>query len=516
MASEPLEPTPEEVADLAHHFGITLDNSEADAYCRLVRAALHSCRHTEHLEPFHPEVRYDRPPGVRPPRSENPYNAWYWRTEIHGDSAGSLSGISAGIKDIICVAGIPMLTGRDDAGYIPDIDATAVSRLLDAGATILGKTTASDGAGLDDFEDNSPFVTVRNPRKPTHAPGGSSSGSAAALAAGDIDLALGTDQGGSVRIPASWSGVVGLRPSYGLVPYTGVMGSDRTMVALGPMANDVETLARALKVLAGPDPLDPRQRGIVPQEVDYLTAIGQGAKGLRIAVVREGFAHEPWEILELPGSEEIVDRKVRAAIAALERNGAVVDQISLPEHLHAVHVFNAMYFEGNAEMILANSVGCGFLGYYNTGLMEAYGKSWRKDPDRLSPARKSTLIASQYLRERFHGRYYARAQNLRQTIGEAYDSVLARYDVLAMPTVPFRATPVPPASVPPDQSVAYAMQMIGNTCQMAITGQPAISVPCGVEDNLPIGLQFIGRYLDDITVIRAADAVEKLGDWRNM
>ena len=516
MAGNFSGPNPEEITEYARQIGFSVDASEAESYCRTVQAALHSCRMIEGLEPVRPRVRYPRPAGRRPPRSENPFNAWHWRTEIKGAPTGPLNGIRAGIKDIICVAGVPMLISREESGYIPDIDATAVTRLLDAGATILGKTTASDGAGIWDIEDNSPFVTVRNPRKQTHAPGGSSSGSAAALAAGDIELALGTDQGGSVRIPASWSGVVGLRPSYGLVPYTGVMGSDMTMVALGPMARDAETIALALNALAGPDAFDPRQRGIAPAPTDYTQAIGMGARGLRVGVLREGFGHEPWEKLELPGSEAVVDRKVRSAISALRNAGATVEEVSVPEHLDAVHVFHAMYCEGNAEMILANAVGCGFLGYYNTGLMEAYGKSWRSDPDHLSPARKSVLIAAKYLRERHHGRFYAISQNLRGPMRAAYERVLADFDVLALPTVPFRATPVPKEALPPDRSVSYAMQMIGNTCQMAITGQPAISVPCGVEEGLPIGLQFIGSYLDDFSVIRAADAFERIGDWREM
>ena len=516
MAEDLIEPTAEEISECALRCGFSLDPSEVVAYRRMVLGALHSCQEIEALEPFRPPIRYSRPKGCRPPRSENPFNAWHWRAEIKGAASGPLSRIRAGVKDIICVAGIPMLISRDERGYIPDIDATVVTRLLDAGATVLGKTMASDGAGIWDITDNSPFVSVRNPRKPTHAPGGSSSGSAAALAAGDVELALGTDMGGSIRIPASWSGVVGLRPSYGLVPYTGAMGSDMTMSALGPMARDVETVARGLNVLAGPDPLDPRQHGISTPSVDYTEAIGTGARGLRIGVLREGFGHRRWEKLDLPGSEEIVDRKVRDAINTLQRAGATVETVSVPEHLDAVHVFHAMYCEGNAEMILANSVGSGFLGYYNGDLMEAYGESWRTNPDHLSPNRKSVLITARYLREHHHGRYYARSQNLRGAIHAGYQRVLSRFDVLALPTVPFRATPVPEQALPPDLNVAYAMQMIGNTCQMAITGQPAISVPCGIADELPIGLQFIGSYLDDFSVIRAADAFEKLGDWREM
>ena len=475
---------------------------------------IHSCGHIANLEAFRPEVKYPRARGYRPPRIENPYNAWSWRTEISGAPSGPLTGIKTGVKDNICVAGVPMLVGRDENGFVPESDATVVTRLLDAGATILGKTTASDGVGIDDFESNSPFVTVRNPRRVTHAPGGSSSGSAAALVAGDIELALGSDQGGSVRIPAAWSGVVGLRPSYGLVPYTGLAATEMTMVAVGPLANSVEDIARALNVLAGPDLLDPRQRGIVSPDVDYLSSIGTGAAKARIAVVRESFNQAPWRDLGFPGSERVVDQKVRAALERLQASGATVEEVSVPAHLDGVHVFNAMYNEGNAAMVLANAIGTNFMGYYNTELMEAYGRSWRSDPNSLSPARKSVLITAEFLRRRHHGRYYAQAQNVRDRIRAGYDDVLKRYDVMVTPTVPFRATPIPPADLPPDKNVAYAMQMIANTCQSGVTGHPAISVPCGISDGLPIGLQIIGRHLDDWTVLRIADAIERLGDWQ--
>ena len=506
-----------EIAGLAELYGIELSEEESLCYQNLLRGVIRSCRRIDELEAYKPPVKYPRNRGHRPPRSENPYNAWFWRTEIRGAPSGPLSGLRVGVKDMICVAGVPMMIGAGDPeDFVPDVDATVVTRLLDAGAVILGKTTASDGAGRNDLDDNSPFATVRNPRKPSHAPGGSSNGSAVALVTGDIDLALGSDQGGSVRIPAAWTGVVGLRPTYGLVPYTGIMASEMTMVSLGPMANTVEGVARGLNAIAGPDPLDPRQHGIMPTVSDYLPAIGQGVNGIRIAVVKEGFEQTPWEDLNLPGSEAVVDRKVRAAVRELEKRGAVVTEVSIPMHIDGVHIFNAMYSEGNADMIRGNAVGSNWLGYYNTSLMEGYGRGWRSNPNGLSPARKSVLINSEYLRRNYHGRYYARAQNLRLKLRQAYDEVLASYDVLVLPTVPFRATPIPTAPIPPDESVAFAMQMIGNTCQFGVTGHPAISVPCGMEDDLPIGMQIVGKHLDDFTVLRVADAFEKVGDWQTM
>ena len=203
-------PSVDEVMGLGVSLGMSLTEAEAGAYQNLMTGAFKVYDWIERQEEFKPPVRYPRDKGYRPTRKENPYNAWFWKTEIRGAPSGPLAGLRVGVKDTICVAGVPMINGgRLLEGYVPDIDATVVSRLLDAGATIVGKTTVNDGAG-DSLEGNSPLATVRNPRKPTHGPGGSSNGSAAALATGEIDLALGGDQGGSIRIPASWSGVVGL------------------------------------------------------------------------------------------------------------------------------------------------------------------------------------------------------------------------------------------------------------------------------------------------------------------
>ena len=206
------------------------------------------------------------------------------------------------------MAGLPIMNGaRVLEGYVPIIDATIVTRLLDAGATIVGKPACADFSGGGH---TSGYGPVRNPRKPTHAPGGSSKGSAAALAAGDVAMAIGGDQGGSIRIPASWFGVVGHKTTYGLIPYTGCLAIEMTLDHIGPMANNVENTARMLSVLVGPDPLDPRQRGTIPEDYvqDYMPAIGAGCEGIRIGVLSEGFGQttETWPEFGLPGREPAV------------------------------------------------------------------------------------------------------------------------------------------------------------------------------------------------------------------
>ena len=509
--TDPELPTTEEVRRLGEAFGMTLSEAEAASYREMMRGFLHSCGRLDELPEPKPAVKYPRGPVRRPTAEENPYCAWTVRTHIEGASEGPLRGMRVGVKDTICVAGVPMHAGsRIVHGFVPDVDATIVTRLLDAGAVIAGKTASAAGVGTEDGE----FATVRNPRKPTHAPGGSSTGSAAALAAGDVELALGADQGGSIRIPAAWSGVCGLKPTYGLVPYTGVISNEMTMTHPGPMANTVRNVARMLSAIAGPDPLDPRTRGVSPPTTDYAAGLDRGVSRLRIGVVREGFGQDPWDDIGLVGSEPVVDEKVWAAAERLRVAGAHVGEVSVPMHTDGVHIFYALYNEGNAYQYRRSNIGTNWLGFYNTKLLER--KGWRDDPDALSPSAKSMLLTAEYLERRYRGRYYAKAQNVRRALVAAYDEVLESYDVLMMPTVPCRATPIPAGEVSPRESVRFAMQMINNTCQFGVTGHPAMSVPCGVFEDLPIGAMIVGKHLDEATVLRVANAVEASGDWQTL
>jgi len=517
MATGPRLPSVAEIVELARGFGLALTEAESDAYQRLMGGALRAYRRIDELTEPLPAVGYPRDPGRRPTPEDNPYNAWYWRTTIEGAATGPLTGMRVGVKDAICVAGVPMMNGsRVLEGLVPTVDATVVTRLLDAGATIAGKTTSED-CSFSAGGHTATYGPVRNPRKPTHSPGGSSNGSAAALAAGDIELALGADQGGSIRIPAAWCGVVGLKPTHGLVPYTGCMAIDPSIDHVGPMANTVEDVARMLAVIAGPDPLDPRQRGVIPADYvhDYRPAIGKGVKGVRIATLKEGFGQSQWEDLGFWASEEVVDRKVRKAVRALEKAGAVVTEVSVPLHFDGARVLNALIVGGATEIMLkGNGLGAGWSGFYHTQMLETWGRWWRTRPDTLPATVKTVLLLGEHLHRTYQGRYYARAQNLRPLIRRAYDDVLAAHDVIVLPTVPFRAAPLPPSDCSIEATMVHAFHNNGNTPQFNVTGHPAISVPCGMEDGLPIGLMIVGRHFDDVTVLQVADAVEKIGDWK--
>ena len=510
-------PTIERIRELADEFGIAMPEEDAEAYRRLMRGPMASYRALEEMPEWRPPQKYPRDGGYRPSADENPYNAWYWRCAIKGAGTGPLAGQAVGIKDAVSVAGIPMMNGtRLLEGFIPDADATIVTRILDAGGTIAGKTTTED-CSFSGGGHTSALGPIRNPRKPTHSPGGSSGGSAAAVAAGDVTMAIGGDQAGSIRLPASRCGVVGHKPTFGLVPYTGGVMIEMTIDTLGPICDTVENTARLLSVIAGPDAMDPRQRGVIPADYvrDYLPAIDKGVDGLRIGLLREGFGQAPWRDLGFPGSDAAIDRKCRAAVAALEAQGAAVEEVSAPMHMVGPHIWNGIGIEGAAEFMLKGyNQGTNWRGFYDTRLREALGRGLDSRAGDLPVAGKLVLILGEYMHRHYHGRYYAKAQNQRHLLEADYDALLTRCDVIAMPTIPFATPPLAAPDCGIEEEMRWALNMINNTCQFSLTGHPAVSVPCGVEDDLPVGLMLVGRRFDDLTVLQAADAVEKTGDWR--
>src|SRR5258708_12184880 len=236
-----------------------------------------------------PPVKYPRTPGYRPQGAENKYNAWYYKSEVQGAPSGKVEGKRIALKDNVCLAGVPMMNGAGTReGYVPDVEATIVTRMLDAGGTILGKVHCEYFC-FSGGSHTSSAGPVHNPRKMGYSAGGSSSGSAAVVAAGDVEMAIGGDQGGSIRIPAAYCGVYGMKPTHGLVPYTGVFPIENTLDHTGPMTANVADNALLLEVLAGPDGLDPRQMNV--KTAQYTDAVTGDARGMKIAVIKEGFGH---------------------------------------------------------------------------------------------------------------------------------------------------------------------------------------------------------------------------------
>jgi amidase len=495
-------PAPDDLAAIARQFHFRIPQERMPAFEALVEGFLAPYDRLDELEEPRRQPRYPRDGGAAPRPEENRLGAWAWRVRIEGAGGGPLAGRTVAIKDNVAVAGVPMRNGTALLdGYVPDEDATVVERVLDAGGTILGKAVCESlcFSGGSHTADSGP---VRNPYDPARSTGGSSTGSAALVATGEVDMAIGGDQGGSVRIPSCWSGIYGLKPTWGLVPYTGAFPIEASLDHLGPMAATTRDVALLLSVLAGPDGLDPRQHAGL-QATDYLGALTGDIAGLRLAVVREGFG-----IAGL--SEADVDEAVREAARAFGRLGAKVEEVSIPWHRDAMAVWNAIAVEGaTAIMVAGEGMARGAKGHYATGLVDAFGEGRRAGGDRLSGTVKLTVLAGQWMAEAHRGRYYAKAQNLARTATAAYDEVLAGYDLLVMPTLPLKATELPEPGCPMEVYVARALEMIPNTAPFDVTGHPAMNVPCAISEGLPVGMMLVGRHADEGTVLRAADAFER-------
>ncbi|XP_072025731.1 amidase-like [Amphiura filiformis] len=498
-------PTTAVLSALATRLNYSLSDDELKQCHSLITDALKGFNRLDHLvEPTLP-VKYPRTPGYRPTAEENPYHAWYWKSTIKGADSGKLSGKTIAIKDNVMVAGVPMMNGcRALEGTIPDVDATVVTRLLDAGGTILGKATC-ENLCLSGCSFTTGYGPVLNFYDKARSAGGSSSGNAVLVMTREVDMAIGGDQGGSIRVPSSWTGCVGLKPTWGLVPYTGAMSIEPTLDHLGPMTRTVHDCALMLEVIAGyDDGLDHRQHPKikVPEyskeiEVDNLN-------GMKIGILQEGFGHDV--------SEVAVDRIVREAAQKLTSVGAEVKDVSIPIHKHSSAIWVGIGCEGSYHCMLRGSLqGLGYKGYYATNCMKTIGAALRHDTKHLSPTYKKIMLTGAYLNQTLHGQYYGRCQNLRRLLRQAYDDVLNDYDVLIMPTVPFVSQKLPKENEMTFKDRSNLSEnMFQNTMAADVTGHPALSINAGWVGKLPIGMMIVGKHWDETTVLKVARAHEKI------
>ncbi len=495
-------PTEEQLADLSRRLGLGFSAEDVREFHALMDEALEA---HDWVAEEADVVAEERPLRGRPPtRAENPLGAWYWRTEISATGVGPLAGKTVAVKDNIGVADVPMMNGSVVLeGCVPEEDATVVQRVLEAGATVTGKAVCESlcYSGGSHTSDSGP---VLNPYDHTRSSGGSSSGCAALLANGDVDLALGGDQGGSIRGPSSWSGVYGLKPTYGLVPYTGAFPLEMTLDHLGPMARSSADVALLLDVIAGPDGLDPRQNLLAASKPNgsYAGELERGVEGLRVGLLQEGFG---WG-----GSEPDVDENVRGAVHAFGALGAEVVDVSVPPHRTGMNLTLGIAAEGSTSLFMHGSgVGTNWRGRYSTAMLTSFAKGLHERSDRLPPMVKLQMLTGQWLHDTYGGLCYANAQNLGRRLTQAYDDALAAVDVLALPTTPMKATPLPAAGISATESAHVAHQMGANTAPFNVAGHPAMSIPCALSDGLPVGLMLVGRRGEDGTVLRAAHAFEQ-------
>jgi amidase len=498
-------PSLEQMKEIVTSLHMSMSDAEISEYMDVMEGTLQAYDRLQELPDNLPPVRYPRTPGYRPGAADNPMNAWAVKSEVRGAPYGPLAGKRVVLKDNVCLAGVPMMNGASTLeGYVPDVDATVVTRILDAGGTIVGKAHCEYFC-LSGGSHTSALGPVHNPYKHGYAAGGSSSGSAALVGAGEIEMAIGGDQGGSIRMPACWCGCYGMKATHGLVPYTGVMPIEATIDHTGPITATVADNALLLEVIAGADGLDPRQ---YDARVDkYTAALGRGVAGLRIGVVTESFGH--------PVSETDVDQKVRQAAERLRALGATVEEVSIPMHLDGPAIWTSIALEGlEMQMMHGNGMGFNWKGMYTTSLLDAHA-NWRARANELSRTLKISMLIGEYFVRHYRGHFYAKAQNLSRLLRQAYDDVLNRYDLLLMPTLPMKATPLPDQDAPLALYCQRGFEMLPNTCPFDVTGHPAMNVPCGMSQGLPIGMMLIGKHYNESTIYRAAHAFEQLGDWRH-
>jgi amidase len=447
-----------------------------------------------------------REPGRRPTPQEDPFNAIIRWCRVKSECEGLLSGKRVGLKDIFAVAGIPKTLGSKVLqGYVPETDSVLVERLLAAGAEIVAicnmDSFAASIAGDTGF-----YGPIVNPIAPGRSAGGSSGGSAAALYLPNIDLTYGADQGGSIRIPAAWCGVLGLKPTFGLIPYTGAAGIDATIDHAGPLARNTSDLALALQVVAGAHESDPRQVNIRVE--NYIEAVGRAPEaltGLRLGVVSEAFRTDL-------GIEPETAEATLEAVNRLRELGAEVAEVSVPEHLVGNSLGFTIFPEGATALFNGFGNGYHWRGRYAPDFAIAFGKGVRSLGQDMPPAYKISLVVGTYLREHYFSQFYAKAQNMRLALRSGYDRALSQVDLLVMPTATSR--PIELTSNPTlSEKVLRGWKGISNTFPQNLTGHPALSVPAAECEGLPVGLMIVGRMFEEGKLLSVAHTYERRYGW---
>ena len=415
----------------------------------------------------------------------------------NGDASSKLLGIPFALKDVLLTDGVPTTcASRILQGFTPPFDATAVRRLKEAGAVLLGKTNMDEFA-MGSSTENSGFSVTRNPWNPDRVPGGSSGGSAAAVAAGQCAAALGTDTGGSIRQPAAFCGVVGLKPTYGRVSRFGVVAYASSLDQVGPITRDVSDCALALQAIAGHDPAD--STSVDAPVPDYAAELSRGASGLRVGVPKEYFA---------AGMQPEVEQAVRQGVRELEKAGAEAVEVSLPRTGYAVAAYYVIA-TAEASSNLARYDG---MRYGPRAQAEDLTSTYTKSRSQgFGPEVKRRIMLGAYvLSAGYYDAYYLKAQKARTLVRQDFESVLRQCDAIVAPTTPPTAFRI--REMTEDPLRMYLSDIF--TIPANLAGLPALSLPCGFDQaGLPIGLQVIGRPFDESTILRLGHAFQQATDW---
>jgi aspartyl-tRNA(Asn)/glutamyl-tRNA(Gln) amidotransferase subunit A len=409
------------------------------------------------------------------------------------DEFGLLFGIPIGLKDNIVTKNLRTTSGsRILANFDPIYDATVVERLKFAEAITIGKLNMDEFA-MGSSNENSGFVPVRNPWNTDHVPGGSSGGSAAAVAAGEVLFSLGSDTGGSIRQPASFCGVVGLKPTYGRVSRYGLVAFASSLDQIGPITNTVEDNAYLLQAISGVDPMDSTSANVeVP---DFLSSLTGDVKGLKIAVPKEYL---------MEGVKEEVRQSILDALKVLEGLGATWEEVSLPHSKYALATYYLLSSsEASANLARFDGVRYGVRTENAKNLLELYKQT--RSEGFGNEVKRRIMLGTFALSSGYYDAYYIKAQKVRTLIKKDFEDIFEKYDVIIGPTAPSPAFKM--GENTKDPMMMYANDIL--TIPVNLAGVPGISVPCGFSNGLPMGLQIIGKHFDESTLYRVAHAFEQ-------
>ncbi len=420
------------------------------------------------------------------------------RKIARGEKVGDLSGIPIGLKDILCTKGIRTTCGsRILENYVPFYDGTVIKRLREGGAVFLGKLNMDEFA-MGSSTENSGFQITRNPWDLNRIPGGSSGGSAAAVAADECIASLGTDTGGSIRQPASCCGVVGMKPTYGRVSRYGLVAFASSLDQIGPITKDVEDCAIVMNAISGYDPCDSTSVNVeVP---DYRGFLKTDVKGIRIGIPKEYF---------IEGIDPDVEKAVRQAIELFGRWGAKVKEVSLPHTEYAVAIYYIIATaEASSNLARYDGVKYGFRAEGYRDLMEMYSQTRAKGFGK--EVKRRIILGTYVLSAGYYEAYYRKASQVRTLMRKDFEEAFREVDVIVAPTAPTPAFRIGEKTEDPLQM--YLSDIF--TIPVNIAGIPAVSIPCGFSrDRLPIGLQIMGRHFDEGTLLRVAYTFEQNTDF---
>ena len=413
------------------------------------------------------------------------------------EERGPLFGMPIGVKDNIITEGLETTcASKILEGFMPIYDATIVKKLRDAGMVTVGKLNMDEFA-MGSSNENSAYKTTKNPWNLSHVPGGSSGASAAAVAAGQVPFSLGSDTGGSIRQPAAFCGVVGMKPTYGRVSRYGLVAFASSLDQIGPITRNVTDNALLLEAIAGIDEMDSTSADVpVP---NYASKLDGDIKGLRIAVPKE-FLGE--------GVGEAAKQSVLDALEVLKNLGATVEEVSLPHSKYALAAYYILSSsEASSNLSRFDGIRYGYRSESATNLLELYKQSRAEGFG--DEVKRRIMLGTYSLSAGTYDAYYKKAQQARTLIKADYDKVFENYDVIIGPTAPTPAFAI-------GENVEDPMTMYANdilTIPINLAGVPAISIPCGFEGGLPLGLQIIGKHFDEETLYRVAYAYEQQTDF---